>query len=816
MKMKLGGAGEELQVIQPQKSVSVTAGETATLSCTVTSLLPVGRIFWFRGKGPGRELIYSFKGGHLARVTSVADTTRRDNLDFSIRISNITTEDAGTYYCVKFRRGGDNDTEFKSGAGTQLTVSGGAGEELQVIQPQKSVSVAAGETATLSCTVTSLLPVGPFLWFRGTGPGRELIYDFKGGHFPRVTTVADTTRRDNMDFSIRISNITPADTGTYYCVKFRRGGDNASEFKSGAGTQLIMSEENSKTPHSAYGPPGGTGEELQVIQPQKSVSFTPGETVSLSCTMNSLLPVGPTQWFRGTGPGRRLIYSFKGGHFPRVTRVADTTRRDNLDFSIYISNITAEDEGIYFCVKFQRGGGDDDTELKSGAGTQLSVSGEYWGILVLVCDNKSERTTSIFEQQLRVRTSSVKKNSPKMKDDQGSGTAGGAGEELQVIQPQKSVSVAAGEMATLSCTMTSFFPVGPILWFRGTGPGQELIYSFKGGHFPRVTTVADASRRDNLDFSIRLSNITPADTGTYYCVKFRRGGDNDTEFKSGAGTQLTVSDMVATGSPHNSWTQAGKVALSRIFSMGAHGEVAAWADSELLLQVLWLLPEKHHLKWFKDGNELPASQTTVDPEGDSPSYSLSSTARVRLAPGDVRSQVICQVAHDTLKGDPPLRGTANLSEAIRVPPTLEVTQYTVSETQVNAIACLVKNFYPQRLQLAWLENGNTTRTETAPTLAENQDGTFSWRSWLLVNLSAHREDAMLTCQVEHDGQPAVTTNLTLMTSAHQDKVKGTPPERLDGPGLASPGSDLPRDPLERLGSQVSPPRGSNLSRDPRN
>ncbi|EPQ11546.1 Signal-regulatory protein beta-1 isoform 3 [Myotis brandtii] len=130
---------------------------------------------------------------------------------------------------------------------------------------------------------------------------------------------------------------------------------------------------------------------------------------------------------------------------------------------------------------------------------------------------------------------------PKASAHQEPQNTGGAGEELQVIQPQKSVSIAAGETATLSCTVTSLTPVGPTLWFRGTGPGRELIYSFKRGHFPRVTSVADATRRDNLDFSIHISNLTPADTGTYYCVKFRRGGDNDMEFKSGAGTQLTVS-----------------------------------------------------------------------------------------------------------------------------------------------------------------------------------------------------------------------------------------------------------------------------------
>ncbi|XP_005871638.2 PREDICTED: signal-regulatory protein beta-1 isoform 3, partial [Myotis brandtii] len=343
------------------------------------------------------------------------------------------------------------------------------------------------------------------------------------------------------------------------------------------------------------------------------------------------------------------------------------------------------------------------------------------------------------------------------------GLPGGAGEELEVIQPQTSVSIRAGQTAKLSCTVTSLSPVGPILWFRGTGPGRELIYSFRGGHSPRVTSVADFTRRDNLDFSIRISNLTPADTGTYYCVKFRRGGDNDMEFKSGAGTQLTVN---AKPSPPVVSGPTGRSPPGQTvsFTCKSHG----------------FSPRNIILKWFKDGNELPASQTTVHPEGDSPSYSVSSTARVRLAPGDVRSKVICQVAHDTLEGDPPLRGTAYLSEAIRVPPTLEVTQHNVSEKQ--NVTCLVKNFYPQRLQLTWLENGITSRTETAPTLVENKDGTFSGRSSLLVNLSAHREEAMLTCQVEHDGQPAVTKIVTVEAPAHQkdpDELSGESPTLTD-------------------------------------
>ena len=113
--------------------------------------------------------------------------------------------------------------------------------------------------------------------------------------------------------------------------------------------------------------------------------------------------------------------------------------------------------------------------------------------------------------------------------------------ELQVIQPERSVSVVAGETATLHCTVTSMSPVGPTKWFRGTGPGREFIYSQKEAPFPRVTNVSDATKRNNMDFSIRISNITPADTGIYYCVKFRKEERGDVEFKSGPGTHLTVS-----------------------------------------------------------------------------------------------------------------------------------------------------------------------------------------------------------------------------------------------------------------------------------
>ena len=113
--------------------------------------------------------------------------------------------------------------------------------ELKVIQPVKSFFVGAGGSATLNCTVTYLLPVGPIKWYRGVGQSRLLIYPFTGEYFPRITSVSDVTKRNNLDFSIRISNVTPDDAGTYYCVKFQKGPSEPDiEIQSGGGTELFV------------------------------------------------------------------------------------------------------------------------------------------------------------------------------------------------------------------------------------------------------------------------------------------------------------------------------------------------------------------------------------------------------------------------------------------------------------------------------------------------------------------------------------------------------------------------------------------------
>uniref|UniRef100_A0A663DKR7 Ig-like domain-containing protein n=1 Tax=Aquila chrysaetos chrysaetos TaxID=223781 RepID=A0A663DKR7_AQUCH len=116
------------------------------------------------------------------------------------------------------------------GAGAQV------GPDFKLQQPQDKVSVTAGETLTLTCTMSGVGPVGPVKWLKGWGSGNETVYDLVG-YFPRVTRVVSES---NTDFSIRIRDVRPEDAGTYYCVKFSKRLGGLDVFRRGKGTVVSV------------------------------------------------------------------------------------------------------------------------------------------------------------------------------------------------------------------------------------------------------------------------------------------------------------------------------------------------------------------------------------------------------------------------------------------------------------------------------------------------------------------------------------------------------------------------------------------------
>ncbi|XP_057560052.1 signal-regulatory protein beta-1-like [Hippopotamus amphibius kiboko] len=321
------------------------------------------------------------------------------------------------------------------------------------------------------------------------------------------------------------------------------------------------------------------------------------------------------------------------------------------------------------------------------------------------------------------------------------------GEGLQVIQPEKSVLVSGGDSATLPCTVTSLLPTGPIKWFRGTKPGREIIYSLKGGPFPRVTNISDVMWRNNMDFSIRISNITPADAGVYYCVKFQRGIPDDVEYKSGPGTWLFVyakPSLPEISGPSNR-TSPGQIVNLTCTSTG-------------------FFPKNIHLKWFENGVERPAHQTLIAPPGDAFSYTIISTTLVTLALSSLHSQVTCQVAHSELQS--PLSGHMNISKFLQV----NMSVHHVPSLQVTILTCHVQRFYPKGIQITWQGRKGCFNTHEVFTPTKNPDGTFSQDNHILVSTSEYKR--LFTCQVRREAQTLVQTSMQLSELTEQQASLG--------------------------------------------
>ncbi|XP_037667472.1 signal-regulatory protein beta-2 [Choloepus didactylus] len=226
--------------------------------------------------------------------------------------------------------------------------------EWHVLQPEGPMLVAEGETLLLRCTVVSSSTDDMIKWIKVSNQDQKEIYNFKHSFSPRVIPMIKRTLEPlNWDYSIHIHNITREDAGTYHCVKFD-GLSEHSEKKLGEGTSVHVKGAGDPEPN------------LWIIQPQELVSVTTGDDVLLNCTVLGDGPPGPIRWFRGTGLNREAIYNFGGISHPNVTAV----QTSNSDFSILLQDVSTEDAGTYYCVKFQRR---LNRQYLSGQGTMLRV-----------------------------------------------------------------------------------------------------------------------------------------------------------------------------------------------------------------------------------------------------------------------------------------------------------------------------------------------------------------------------------------------------------------------------------------------------------
>ncbi|XP_070600334.1 signal-regulatory protein beta-2-like [Erythrolamprus reginae] len=223
---------------QPQASVSVTIGDVLHLECEVHNTLQPGAVKWLLSKIRQLKLIYTTdetdeRDERITRSSPGSDT------DFSISIHNVTQEDKGTYVCVAQKKSLWGSAVWLEGFGTQVRVKGINEEDPWLSQTQASVSVLIGDVLHLVCKVYDIYQTGSGKWFLGKGPHRKLIYTTdetveQDGRITRKSPGSDT------DFSISIRNVTPEDTGTYYCAKEEKSSLESTVRLEGFRTQVCV------------------------------------------------------------------------------------------------------------------------------------------------------------------------------------------------------------------------------------------------------------------------------------------------------------------------------------------------------------------------------------------------------------------------------------------------------------------------------------------------------------------------------------------------------------------------------------------------
>ncbi|XP_052539554.1 tyrosine-protein phosphatase non-receptor type substrate 1-like isoform X1 [Tympanuchus pallidicinctus] len=141
----------DFKLQQPQGQVVVIKGEILTLNCTVSALHPIGPVKWLKGWGSSNQTIYDQKGSspRVMRAINGSDT------DFTIHIRDVRLEDAGTYYCVKFRKGIFGDVVFKNGGGTEVLVHARP-SELAVSGPSRRAE--PGQSVSFTCSARGFFP----------------------------------------------------------------------------------------------------------------------------------------------------------------------------------------------------------------------------------------------------------------------------------------------------------------------------------------------------------------------------------------------------------------------------------------------------------------------------------------------------------------------------------------------------------------------------------------------------------------------------------------------------------------------------------
>ncbi|XP_013928228.1 PREDICTED: signal-regulatory protein beta-1 isoform 3-like [Thamnophis sirtalis] len=411
--------GQNVEVAQLPESISVKAGETITLKCTVAGGNLPGGVRWYKGTDRNQP-VYSDKQGTSNQGVRVIPGS---NTDFSIKIQNVRPEDAGTYYCGKVKAG-LQESVLALGNGTLVSVIAMPSQPV-IIGPTGRIT--AGSRASFSCST--------------------------GGFFPQEITVS--WLKDGKKIPAEILNSNEKQSISYRAESTVNIQLEQGDMKS----QLICQIEH--TSLDGQGPLQETftlGDVLRV-PPKVRLETSPpspvplNTTVTVTCNAESFYPDGETlELFAKDAPTRRGTVGPK----------------------------SSNPDGTF--------------SLKSSLEMMAS----------------EERNSSVFLCQVQHDSQPLVNTIITLfitQQDEMKGVGG------RPNSNPEAVTITAGKTLILICILTQGYVPSSVEWYKDLGNDQKIIYR-ESDKFSRWERFVPGSP---TDFSVRLKNIGPKDSGTYCC-----------------------------------------------------------------------------------------------------------------------------------------------------------------------------------------------------------------------------------------------------------------------------------------------------------
>nr|pir Ig heavy chain precursor - little skate [Leucoraja erinacea]AAA49546.1 Ig H-chain V-D-J-C-region precursor [Leucoraja erinacea] len=303
-----------------------------------------------------------------------------------------------------------------------------------------------------------------------------------------------------------------------------------------------------------------------------------------------------------------------------------------------------------------------------------------------------------------------------------------------VVLNQKPTEAAkSGESLKLTCVTSGFsLSSSNVHWVKQVpGKGLEWVaimwYDDDKDYAPAFSGRFTVSR-DSSNVYLQMTNLSLADTATYYCAAAMGGSIYWLEYW-GAGTSLTVtSEDVVLPSVHitsSCNTESGQ-------------------EISILCLVKDYLPEVISQTWSTSSGVINNGITKYPPVlGQNKKYTMSSLLRVSVADWN-RKTYYCKAGY---KPDNMVKTEIQKPQAPQLIPLVPSPE-TLHNQTTAVLGCMISGFSPDNIKVSWKKAGLNQAGVVLPSTPRTNGG-FETVAYLPLNVEEWTNKQEYTCEVTH-------------------------------------------------------------------